>query len=277
MDAKLALIPALPDILHLLRMRLDPPPELPKLSDYAPRSLLIRWKKIFCASCNETSTPRSGRKSLIDRGLEGLETRLEAYLSLFAPIRKLPAEILLEIFAFDLDLVLDEPRLPRNWDQDAMAILAQVPVRNLAQVCASWRALVNANPTLWNTVTIPGRPSISPSLSQGDMWYQQFHLTIQRTAAAPLNINAMRLTSEWVPHLVDGITRWRHVRLTTTTGVLENLRSVAIGKLFLLESFTLVDFSRPAPGCLDLLNLSSTCTILNASATRKIFLRFWMP
>ncbi|KAF6748595.1 hypothetical protein DFP72DRAFT_916386, partial [Ephemerocybe angulata] len=88
-----------------------------------------------------SGNPSSGSLPQKDR----LETKLSALQSLFAPIRRLPPEILVEIFRNYLSPVLDHPTIQ----------LSPTP-RTLGSICSFWRTTTLSSPILWTHVSILG-------------------------------------------------------------------------------------------------------------------------
>src|ERR1700761_9225699 len=78
-----------------------------------------------------------------------LQRDYDVYCSLSAPVRRLPSEILEEIFAYP-DITRVYPSYFANYLKD----LAQASLRTLSQVCARWRAIVMGTPALWSTITV---------------------------------------------------------------------------------------------------------------------------
>ncbi|KAJ7687509.1 hypothetical protein B0H17DRAFT_1069806 [Mycena rosella] len=68
--------------------------------------------------------------------------------SLLAPIRRLPSEILAEIFALNLppSAILDE--LEDGYQEGAFDVLAHSPLLAISQVCARWHAIAMGTPAL---------------------------------------------------------------------------------------------------------------------------------
>ncbi|KAF6748502.1 hypothetical protein DFP72DRAFT_796167, partial [Ephemerocybe angulata] len=84
----------------------------------------------------------TGRISFLRAELEGLEDRLRRHRAALSPVRRVPLEILAEIFSNlftdDLDFHSD--------DRDV--------VLQLGQVCRSWRQATLASHRLWAKVSV---------------------------------------------------------------------------------------------------------------------------
>ncbi|KAJ7154626.1 hypothetical protein C8R46DRAFT_1117924 [Mycena filopes] len=99
-------------------------------------------------------------KMVANRAL--LQYHADACQSISAPIRRLPDELMLHIF--QLSAPLERPVAREDWQWDTLhpdpdlstARIAPlyVHLRQLAQVCASWRDLVLGSPTLWSTIEL---------------------------------------------------------------------------------------------------------------------------
>ncbi|KAF7317584.1 F-box domain-containing protein [Mycena kentingensis (nom. inval.)] len=77
--------------------------------------------------------------------VQTFQRNIEVFCALYAPIRRIPTEILLEIFEY-IACSLD-----RAGAKDAFhrARVEHASVRDLARVCSLWRRLVFDSPTLW--------------------------------------------------------------------------------------------------------------------------------
>ncbi|KAG6910223.1 hypothetical protein DXG01_012358 [Tephrocybe rancida] len=72
-----------------------------------------------------------------------LEFKRDVYASLLAPIRRMPLEVLLEIFEYSLPVDLEDRR----------PTTSQAPL-SLCQVSSSWRRICLATPRLWSQLSI---------------------------------------------------------------------------------------------------------------------------
>ncbi|KAJ7685793.1 hypothetical protein DFH06DRAFT_970642 [Mycena polygramma] len=77
---------------------------------------------------------------------EKLQEFLDRCRSLPSPVRRLPPEILHEIFAF-----LSGPST--GWT-DSLADVAKSDLLRISAVCASWRNLVLGSPRLWSEIAL---------------------------------------------------------------------------------------------------------------------------
>ncbi|KAJ6568911.1 hypothetical protein B0H19DRAFT_938619, partial [Mycena capillaripes] len=86
-----------------------------------------------------------------------LKEHYDAVRSLLAPIRRLPSEVLVQIFRGCEDPPDEDPDTvePATEDPDSslhnqMARLARQPLLTLSQVCIRWHGIVMGTPTLWD-------------------------------------------------------------------------------------------------------------------------------
>ncbi|KAJ6498193.1 hypothetical protein DFH09DRAFT_877721, partial [Mycena vulgaris] len=87
-----------------------------------------------------------------------LKDYYEDVRSLFAPIRRLPSEILTQIFEESEGPVQDPdavgPVLDSNSLESDMARLARQPLLTLSQVCTRWHEIVLGTPSFWDTIEL---------------------------------------------------------------------------------------------------------------------------
>ncbi|KAJ7635767.1 hypothetical protein DFH06DRAFT_1220366 [Mycena polygramma] len=150
--------------------------------------------------------------------------RVLRHSAILAPVRRVPMELLCEIFA--LTLLGDDTAGRPPW--------------YLAHICRSWRFSALAYPSLWTSITIPNsRHSMLPMIET----------QLLRSADAPLTVHWWRDSSDPMdPHSRDAVlaacNRWAtlHLSVEGTTTDLQWLRPVA-GRLTALRKF---DLSSPA-------------------------------
>ncbi|KAH8824553.1 hypothetical protein DL96DRAFT_1468207, partial [Flagelloscypha sp. PMI_526] len=71
-----------------------------------------------------------------------------AHISLLAPVRRLPVDVLSEIFLFSCSQGLVFNAGPDN------RVACEAPVLLLSAVCHFWRNIVLTQPSLWDTILI---------------------------------------------------------------------------------------------------------------------------
>ncbi|KAJ7189131.1 hypothetical protein C8R46DRAFT_35107 [Mycena filopes] len=165
-----------------------------------------------------------------------------------APVRRLPNEVLVEIFRLCESDARTEPSrdpiLPQSWDHESKKELRRVGGGHLvalSQVSAHWRHLVLGTPTLWSTITLDLRcwehAVANPSRAHQQMIEllhlaivrgQQTPLTIQVTGAGPCHPLALQTLASAAP-------RWRTARFAVDSELLLHLADIT-GRLPLLET-----------------------------------------
>lgn len=132
-------------------------------------------------------------KRLIERNAVG-------YTSLLAPIRKLPSELLQQIFLF----VCDD-----NFISDCF----RIPPATLVQVCSSWKNLASSAHRLWSIITLVVSDRFSP-----DAWVA-LELLLEKSGSVPLDLNitinhmATFSASSSLDMLVRQSRRWSRLEL----------------------------------------------------------------
>ncbi|KAJ7146852.1 hypothetical protein C8R44DRAFT_864570 [Mycena epipterygia] len=166
-----------------------------------------------------------------------------------APVRRLPNEMLLEIFNLcgqpTQELSMD-PVAPQSWEYEAQKEVRRVAGGHLfplSQVCTQWRELVTGTPTLWSTInldlrcwTIPVETMRASYLHQ--QMVQFLKVALERGRQTLLTIEVYGV-GECHPHALQTIAlaghRWRSASFTLDCGMLKNLSAVT-GNLPILET-----------------------------------------
>ncbi|KAJ7059661.1 hypothetical protein C8F01DRAFT_1145277 [Mycena amicta] len=163
-----------------------------------------------------------------------------------SPIRRVPTEILTEIFA----VVVASPfrTLPLEWDEFGLEQLAQQDVLRLAQVCFRWHAIILDTRPLWSFLRIsPDLWSVDPHLATALL-----RRALERSGNSPLTIavrNDAPPTVLGVPLalLAAHSTRWRRVYFKCYPLALSGHVSSIRGSLPLLEELYLYQGIPTAP------------------------------
>nr|GAT46553.1 predicted protein [Mycena chlorophos] len=151
-----------------------------------------------------------------------LEDSLRAQKSLLAPIRKLPVDVLGEIF-------LVAERSSGNDSLDDF-VLSRRPRDIISRVCAGWRAVASSTPGLWSRIEFTVRPR--PRLAWSTTW------TIRDLISQQLEWSGNHPTLSKIyssPFVEDGVFdlilaeahRWRDVRLSLARKDLQLLSSAS--------------------------------------------------
>ncbi|KAJ7824451.1 hypothetical protein B0H14DRAFT_2186756, partial [Mycena olivaceomarginata] len=80
-----------------------------------------------------------------------LKAHYDSCRGLLAPVRRLPPELLVKIFAL---CRATTPVLPPNFYSKLLSRLVHQHLLTISQVCARWRDLTLGTPTLWDTITL---------------------------------------------------------------------------------------------------------------------------
>ena len=114
-------------------------------------------------------------KRLIERNTVG-------YKSLLAPIRRLPPELLEQVFL----CVCDDNRIGNSTD---------VPAATLTQVCSSWKNLATSSHCLWSTITWIHHDGWGPPTSVD----AALERLLEKSGSVPLDINVSIQVQDSVP------------------------------------------------------------------------------
>ncbi|KAJ6532787.1 hypothetical protein DFH09DRAFT_1182266 [Mycena vulgaris] len=133
----------------LLRSNCPPPPATDPQTHVVPSLAKVAEYDVEIVKLQELMN-----RMVADRAI--LQYHADGYCSLYAPIRHLPDEILVQIFDYCCPPAPPRPLdlwdgLPRAETTDR---IAQRHLRQLAEVCGSWRELVLGTPLLWSTIEL---------------------------------------------------------------------------------------------------------------------------
>ncbi|KAK0433335.1 hypothetical protein EV421DRAFT_1845239 [Armillaria borealis] len=194
------------------------------------RSLLDADRAFIDAEIAELERVRS----LYDAQLQELQLRrpavleaLESRASIYAPIRRIPRDILIEIF----HLVCDSASL--GWDKwvhrakirDSLDLSG--PLWVLGRVCALWRDTLHSSPASWarNVVVHCPFSKRAPEI---------LHFYLKRTGEHPLSLRVVINRSgnpikdgEIMSLLIQSAYRWKDVHIDITVDHIHHLDSIA--------------------------------------------------
>ncbi|KAJ7478362.1 hypothetical protein FB451DRAFT_1086944 [Mycena latifolia] len=166
-----------------------------------------------------------------------LKAQYDACRTVLAPIRRLPAEILGEIFALTSAATFEGYDTDESGSYE-MDRLAQTPLRTLSQVCARWHTIVMGTSSFWGKIHLDGLFWVTPALTGVAMRLLQaaldrgrdFPLTVViiNTTLLPAHPPALEL-------LAQHSERWQTVHLACPFADLQHLSGVR-GKLPRLET-----------------------------------------
>ncbi|KAJ7618177.1 hypothetical protein DFH06DRAFT_1483408 [Mycena polygramma] len=208
----------------------------------AVRAIVVDGQQQIDALDAQITGVRAKLAQLVHRRDETAE-RVRRHRAILAPLRRVPMELLCEIFAMTLP------------GDDT----AGKPPWYLGHICRSWRFAALGYPSLWNSITIPNsRYSMLPMIET----------QLLRSANAPLTVHwsTTKKSAPMDPHSHDAVlahcNRWAtlHLNVKGTTANLQWLRPVA-GRLTALRKFDLT-----SPASLEIPEIFS-----GASGLREIY------
>ncbi|KAJ7753816.1 hypothetical protein B0H16DRAFT_763018 [Mycena metata] len=180
---------------------------------------------------------------------QAVHTYVEAHRALIAPVRRLPRDIIQEIFI---------ACLPE--DRNCVMSALEAPVL-LGQVCSSWRTISISTPLLWASLHIvepilPREPSVSTQLLHAEKHAQRIETTkawLARSGECPLSLS---FSSEsrggegvdprtiFFQVLILFARRWQHVRLVASPPALELLSRLTENDVPMLERLAIREVRR---------------------------------
>ncbi|KAF7358726.1 F-box domain-containing protein [Mycena sanguinolenta] len=178
-------------IRDLLRSHSTPPPNISSTVSFLAEEL---------EKCDK-------RIAELEEELDRLETRREALAayhqdcsSLLAPIRRLPPEILTDIFQLCRP---SEPDFSRSKSKAycGIAHLGQESLLWVSQVCVLWHTIVMSTPSLWTTISLHGC-ALRGTRQQFETTMELLGLAFERSGSLPLNVQ--------FDSLEKNCTRYRH-------------------------------------------------------------------
>ncbi|KAJ7116198.1 hypothetical protein C8R43DRAFT_1078061 [Mycena crocata] len=244
-----------------LSASLFPSPLLPTLQHTADLRSLLRshslpnrsdqwhFRSIIASSPSDVARYESDidlLENLLDR-LKSERAALQDYTvgchSLFSPIRRLPNEVLTEIFA------LCAPELYPYYSSQgtvhsfktSLERAAQVHLLRLSQVCCRWHEVVTCTPSLW--ATLEADFSVIRRKRDQDRFERLIQLSLQRSATCPLTIacragSGLQSGGPCLALMVQSSARWRCIDFNIQPST-SQLFSLAKGNLPLLERLRL--------------------------------------
>ncbi|KAJ7465037.1 hypothetical protein FB451DRAFT_428408 [Mycena latifolia] len=160
---------------------------------------------------------------------------------LLSPIRRLPAETLVEIFALSTRAPNVNVFIPAFGGYSSetvaqgIAALAQAPLLRLSQVCARWHTIAIGTPALWSRIQLDGNiwdPSRLKKVSR------LFNSALERSAHTPLTViirNFTKIRPSTLLLLSQHSERWQKLTCMCSFSDLRRLSAIK-GQLPRLES-----------------------------------------
>ncbi|KAJ7121820.1 hypothetical protein C8R43DRAFT_72231 [Mycena crocata] len=161
--------------------------------------------------------------------------------SVFSSVRRLPNEVLTEIFALCAPELQPYYRPARNLHtfEGSVERAAQVHLLRLSQACGRWYHIATATPSLW--ATIEADFSVICCQHDEDIFKRLIQLSLDRSAQCPLTIacrTQWRFGGPCVTLLAHHSARWRNIDFNIASSALP-LLSPAKGNVPLLERLQL--------------------------------------
>ncbi|KAJ7062020.1 hypothetical protein C8F01DRAFT_122566 [Mycena amicta] len=229
---------------------------LPTTAQTSELSLLLRTNSIpkdltYIRSVIESSSPDLERcnadisvlKNALDQAItqrDAIYAHLERCQSLLAPIRRLPMEILLKIFALcnqESTFSSDFTSWSRLTPNEHMEQLARYDLLRLSRVCCVWRTAIMGTPSLWAAIQVNLAEWLLPSVAR--RLNPLLSAAVVRSGNCPLQLK-LRATGQFyempsLELLVQCSSRWQSLTIWINSGAFRHLASLEI-KLPLLKS-----------------------------------------
>ncbi|KAJ7189085.1 hypothetical protein C8R46DRAFT_1056566 [Mycena filopes] len=222
----------------ILRSNLLPPDIAPEIS----KSIQTAIDEAPCELARYNAEIEALEKNLAALKLDQhtLESYTSGCRSVYSPVRRLPTEVLVEIFD-----------LSEHTPGEEMERITKLHLIRLSQVCFCWRNIAMDTPRLWSTITIDA--TIWPGCVQSPAtMLDRIELVLKRGGKFPLNLyiitDPTQPTQQPLLELLSQhLRRWQSLWIDLPP---ESLRFLAGAKaqLPLLESLTLIgQGSEPTP------------------------------
>ncbi|KAJ7160071.1 hypothetical protein C8R46DRAFT_1106880 [Mycena filopes] len=183
---------------------------------------------------------------------ESLAAYVDAHKALLSPVRRLPLDVLQEIF-------LACAPSHRNCVMSA----SEAPVL-LGRVCSSWRAIAYSTPRLWARIHIVEPQQFygpDPALAgvKAAQRLEGVKVWLGRSGQCPLSISlqsrsengpeSSESATSFLPALIPLAPRWQHIEFTVSPVALDSLLHLTERDVPLLESIKLQhEYRFPSPG-----------------------------
>ncbi|KAJ7137378.1 hypothetical protein C8R43DRAFT_1132257 [Mycena crocata] len=179
----------------------------------------------------EISKQKTGIDDVVARRTE-LRAQYENCSSLDAPVRSLPSEVLVEIFALHSVIF----RMAENFDlTDDLALFCfpQAPLLILSQVCARWHTIAINTPSLWSDIFLSSLLWDTPTSTETASKLLQ--TALERGGNHPLNIfvtdSDIGMPEAALGLIVAHSERWRAVELLCPLTELEHFSGLSLPRL----------------------------------------------
>jgi hypothetical protein len=160
---------------------------------------------------------------------------ITSHQTLLSPIRRIPLDVLREIFVRCLPT-----------DHNAIMSCREAPLL-LGRVCSSWRSNSTSTPKLWSSIHIsvpdpgPWRGNGNVGAEDTDVFLQAITVWLNRSGALPLSISLFysylnEVEDHIFPRLIAVSDRWKHINLSLSLVSIRLIASISKEQLPLLES-----------------------------------------
>ncbi|KAJ7253503.1 hypothetical protein C8J57DRAFT_1659580 [Mycena rebaudengoi] len=171
------------------------------------------------------------------RKRDDLTEFIDAHLALVSPVRRLPDDVVREIFVASL---------PKNRN---CAISTKESPLLLCTICQSWRNLALSTPRMWASIHI-----VAPLSDKTERMINTVHAWLARSGALPLSISLIVSQSTFprpdasslVTALILYSLRWKHIRFILPPFQLKPLSSLSPEDLPILEEAIVDGFGADA-------------------------------
>ncbi|KAF9061320.1 hypothetical protein BDP27DRAFT_1429132 [Rhodocollybia butyracea] len=183
---------------------------------------------------------------------ERITANIQAYRTVLHPIRRLPADIILEIFDWCVSVqsiepdsvVLDNPELKLPGLRVVQSLHSVHPPWNLGQVSRNWRNIALSSPKLWSSVSIFLRTthpsaSIQRRVELSQVSLLSIYLTRSHDYPLSVYINSLHAEHPLLSMIYAQSHRWRNAVLYLPVETLRNLSFSIKGALPMLRTLLL--------------------------------------
>ncbi|PBK98728.1 hypothetical protein ARMGADRAFT_1162014 [Armillaria gallica] len=208
-----------------------------------PRFPLSAWFTAVARLCDERRNCEACG-SLYDAQLQEIQLRqypvlkaLENRRSIYAPIRSLPRDILIEIFHFVCDSWLQEREPKRGYrlELERHGLNVSGPLWDLGRVCGLWRNTLHTSPASWARNILVKAPFCKHA-------HEIWRTYVNRAGEHPLSIHIIYAESdrstgdnEIMSSLVQSCYSWKNLRLDILTSRMHHLESM-VSRLPVLQT-----------------------------------------
>lgn len=162
---------------------------------------------------------------------------VSAHRGLLSPVRRLPPEVLQEIFLHCLPT-----------EHNAIRSVAEPPLL-LGRICSAWRRIALSTPQLWSTlhIVVPRHSIDARDVGILDRRYESLNVWLSRSGMCPLYITLVVVSVRgaentvpalWMESLLRCSRRWKSVELKVPPQTLRSLESLTANDVPWLETLT---------------------------------------